>query len=359
MRTAIFLGAGASKADGAPLQNELFHEFFKGILNESADNKIKQELVLFFSNLFEVSALDSDKFPTFEEAIGILDLACLRHESFRGYDLLNLHDASNRIGKIKQYLIIAMAKAISDKIGYKNNTWHDKLVKKLSETSLLDSTVILSSNYDILIDNALSNNNSTIDHGIGFINHENNYDDKIKIPLLKLHGSLNWLYCATCNSIRIEPHMKPIGGLMDDIKPAICGVCKALTFPVIVPPTYYKDMTNIFLATIWNKAERLLCGVNHIIFCGYSMPESDMHIKYLLKRAQINRSEKSRLYFTVCNDHLNKQEYLKVIEKDRFQRFLGDDVKYTKHSFQTLIESLPRLLDPFLIDDDVDLWPET
>lgn len=28
MKNVIFLGAGASKADGAPLQNELFREYF-------------------------------------------------------------------------------------------------------------------------------------------------------------------------------------------------------------------------------------------------------------------------------------------------------------------------------------------
>ena len=31
MKTAIFLGAGASAAEGAPMQGDLFNEYFKAV----------------------------------------------------------------------------------------------------------------------------------------------------------------------------------------------------------------------------------------------------------------------------------------------------------------------------------------
>ena len=48
-------------------------------------------------------------------------------------------------------------------------------------------------------------------------------------------------------------------------------------------------MSNVFLSTVWNKSERALRESDILVFCGYSFPEADMHIKYLLKRVQTSR----------------------------------------------------------------------
>lgn len=40
MKTAIFLGAGASAAEGASLQNELFREYFKLVKDQFDPNPI-------------------------------------------------------------------------------------------------------------------------------------------------------------------------------------------------------------------------------------------------------------------------------------------------------------------------------
>lgn len=87
MNTAKFLGAGASAAEGAPIQTNLFKDYFKLIKNREryTTPEHERELATFISLMFDIDVengnLDNALFPTFEEALGILDLADLKNES--------------------------------------------------------------------------------------------------------------------------------------------------------------------------------------------------------------------------------------------------------------------------------------
>ena len=120
-----------------------------------------------------------------------------------------------------------------------------------------------------------------------------------------------------------------------------CYRCGSVFSPLIVPPTFYKDLNNVFLSTIWNRTDVALQKVKHIIFCGYSFPDADIHIKYLLKRAQTNRN--SPLKFTVINHHPGKDPELAKQEKYRYERFLGAGVDFTLKSFEEFTN------DPFTV----------
>jgi hypothetical protein len=168
---------------------------------------------------------------------------------------------------------------------------HRRLVSALNEAQELHNIVFVSTNYDILIDNALTDEHSSggidLDFGVEFRNFErpdswrrpalNN-----RIRLLKPHRSLNWLFCRTCNELEITPKEKGVIRLISDFNHAACPRCDSVYTPLIVPPTFYKDMNNVFLSTIWNRTDVALQKVNHIIFCGYSFPGADIHIKYSL-----------------------------------------------------------------------------
>ncbi len=91
MRTAIFLGAVASAAEGAPIQTNLFKDYFKLIKNRKsyATFEHERELATFFDLMFDNDInngnLYNALFPTFEEALGVLDLADLKNESFKDF----------------------------------------------------------------------------------------------------------------------------------------------------------------------------------------------------------------------------------------------------------------------------------
>src|ERR1044071_10114115 len=87
-KTAVFLGAGASAAEGAPMQSELFEVYFS-TGNIQKYPEMYGELSQFFKTVFSIDLSKSVKninFPTFEEALGVLDLLEMRRESLRGFD---------------------------------------------------------------------------------------------------------------------------------------------------------------------------------------------------------------------------------------------------------------------------------
>src|SRR5262245_20746780 len=116
MTSVIFLGAGTSAAEEAPMQGQLFHWYFAGdgLLSPVG---MQEHLTLFFAKLFKLDITtlkEGDEFPTFEEALGILDLAELRHESLHG---LRGEDGLADIALTRQYLIFAMALVIARDLG--------------------------------------------------------------------------------------------------------------------------------------------------------------------------------------------------------------------------------------------------
>jgi SIR2-like domain len=368
MTTAIFLGAGASAAEGAPMQKDLFKIYFKSVANlpplppeglVHSEIQMKSELSEFFRLIFNIDvqvkseALETTTFPIFEEALGVLDLAELRRESLKNFDLEDVGSYGNRIRLIRQFLILAMAKAIAVSLGQIKDL-HLTLVTKLRDLNLLPGTVFVSTNYDLLIDNALINarlDDETpgkwLDYGVDF----SNFDLPTGLPqawrywhrphpeaikLFKLHGSLNWLYCSTCNSLTLTSGFKGVVALITNARDEVfkCLVCGSIMSPIIVPPTFYKDMSRVFLSLTWNRAEASLRQADHIIFCGYSFPDADIHLKYLLKRVQTNRPADKPLRFTVINNHPDKKPEQSKDEKERFTRFLGPSIKYTDASFE-------------------------
>jgi NAD-dependent SIR2 family protein deacetylase len=345
MKTAILLGAGASASEGAPLQSNLFRDFFRGARPDpSKSDRMLSDLSSFFQLVFQIDTaakdLDAVEFPTFEEAIGILDLAERRRESIRYFDLDNIQRRFSYLRVVRQYLVLLLAKVIHEKL-QKRTVHHARLVQRLSDSGTLRDTVFISTNYDILIDNALVDLSPqySLDYGVDFTNFGRRHDWKRPgskaVRLYKIHGSLNWLHCPTCNTLTLTPKEKGVIRVLTE--ESTCPECDSVIVPIIVPPTFFKDMSNAFLSTIWHKAERSLSGISHLVVCGYSFPDADMHIKYLLKRIQTNRN--GPMSFTVINQYPGKPSQEIESEKNRFRRFLGHDVHYTSTSFQEFADN--------------------
>jgi len=135
------------------------------------------------------------------------------------------------------------------------------------EGKKLRDVVFVSTNYDILIDNALTelyDEDVDLDYGIEFRNFERPDDWKRpppskRVALFKPHGSLNWLFCPTCNEREITPKEKSVvTRLISDFTHAPCLECQSVYSPLIVPPTFYKDLNNVYLSLIWNRTDNAL-----------------------------------------------------------------------------------------------------
>ena len=86
------------------------------------------------------------------------------------------------------------------------------------------------------------------------------------IPLLKIHGSLNW---ALENGELT---------LYQDMRPAFRHGGEA----AIIPPIPEKRVPD-WLKPVWTEAERILCGAECWIVCGYSLPSYDLGMIQMLK----------------------------------------------------------------------------
>jgi hypothetical protein len=78
--TAIFLGAGASKAEGAPLQGDLFRDYFSSTVFKNSAAVMDRELADFFRDMFHIDVTRPDvttiNFPTFEEVLSLHNSCC-------------------------------------------------------------------------------------------------------------------------------------------------------------------------------------------------------------------------------------------------------------------------------------------
>lgn len=120
--------------------------------------------------------------------------------------------------------------------------------------------------------------------------------------LYKIHGSMGWLYCATCH--RLDLGLERDGQLRKaglrvaeklanhtlDIEDSFakkglrCPDCQTGFRAVMITPTSLKDYRNLHIASLWYQAERALRECDRAVFVGYSLPWDDVDVIYLLKR---------------------------------------------------------------------------
>ncbi len=340
--SVILLGAGASKSEEAPLQSELFQNYFRYI--RSLDRDLVSYLTVFFGLDLEPEdnrQYENLTFPTCEEALGVLEMAISKREGFSG----NENFQRNRLENIRDKLIRAISLSIARSLESSMNRrkrYHDILASQLKVNT---NTAIISTNYDILIDDALDKEKHPIDYGFDF--RFQRKDGEITtysrpqngILLYKIHGSLNWLYCPTCKGVDLTPLVKSVDGMSCNNLEHQTD-CREVMTPVLIPPTYMKDISPHFLQSVWESSELLLRRAKRIIFCGYSFPDADIHLKYLLKRAEMNRLTSDPLEVFVVNHHRGKNPSAIIQEYERYFRFLRNHAcfHYTRQSFQDFCE---------------------
>ncbi|NLW67931.1 MAG: hypothetical protein GXY28_09045 [Bacteriovoracaceae bacterium] len=338
IQDVIFLGAGASASEGAPVQKDLFREFFRPGGGYGRRTAGIARLAKFFQDFFGLDVRSDSPgvlFPSFEETLGVLEIAIDRGESFRGYSVAS---QAPDVQTLKEDLIFLIALVLNRTLMAPKGH-HRDLVRRLADEGRLLSTAFISLNYDTLIDNALIGLHPgfDVDYGVEFTNYTRERDWKVPrqdraVALYKLHGSLNWLYCPTCISLTLTPreHHK-VAALIDH--PVPCAQCGMPIVPIITPPSYLKGMKNYFLQQIMHRSANVLKSARRIVFCGYSFPAADLLIRYLLKRIELNYDPRPEI--VVINSYEGKDGESKRREEKRYRRFFRnkDQVRYLDMSF--------------------------
>lgn len=167
-------------------------------------------------------------------------------------------------------------------------------------------------------------------------------------PIVKIHGSANWLYCDNCHQLfwlhpdesprianqlirdddlsRMKPFLRPKLRYrlqtLDEI--ASQTRIKCLCSPQVELGTriatfsYRKALDFPMFQKSWFAAEELLRAANRWVFIGYSLPPADYEFKYLLKRIQLSRSKQPS--FVIVSGG-SKNDVRRTY--DNYQKFFG------------------------------------
>jgi NAD-dependent SIR2 family protein deacetylase len=208
----------------------------------------------------------------------------------------------------------------------------------------LGRCAVITFNYDLALDFAMEAHPSI----------QLNYaleDSGSGMNLLKLHGSLNWVKCSSCDKISTfsagdyladlrhslpdhDPHIyfDIVDRLRDESCPR-CGSQSAFALPLLVPPTWskgeYPELRNV-----WHQAAEELRTAQNIYVVGYSLPDTDAFFRYLFAISTVSQARIRR--FWVFNPDPEREA--------TFRRLVGEGIR-TRFKYEPLrFEAVPKFV---------------
>ncbi|MHB1041306.1 MAG: SIR2 family protein [Eubacteriales bacterium] len=265
------------------------------------------------------SSDDLDKFPGLGEIFNIVDWFLLQHQAFSNkFPRPRLHELKTALVKL---ISMTLDKSISMYTGA-----HQSFVSRVIKSSE-EFPTFLSLNYDVVLDGAIRSAGYEPEYGF-YGNHRDHLECRGKIPLYKLHGSLNWSHCTLCGEIS-EHNEKVAHLLFKDRYPITCLNCGGdSSQSIIIAPTLYKIYNISRLQNIWDCAGRAISLSDRLVFIGYSLAPADTSIIAMVKRA-LNAPEKRREIVVINPSKQACTRYREIFGKScrvMCQEFTGEQI---------------------------------
>lgn len=294
-KSVFILGAGFSYAAGVPTQATLLLEVLEH------DNTFDP---IFERNKEDIKNFIEDIFPNsktvdIEDVFTILDRGVNEKERFLTYEWQRLYKLRNQL----IHLVLFIIDESLSKVDFEQENAYNKFIEYLIELreSGDKDLAIISTNWDNLLEKYISTfatpeSKIKTDYCIytyKLDDDEHKPDITLKarnynnIKILKLHGSINWLYCSNCKRMYIDD-------LSIGISNKECQHCEPVIIedderlyiePIIITPTLLKEYHNLYIQGIWQNAFIELQEATKVYFIGYSLPKINFELKYLLKKA--------------------------------------------------------------------------
>lgn len=371
-KTLFILGAGASVENGRCLTKDILkvgyymykdlqkrqsewhrrqpeglriitlNDWLNGLLGEEATfREVYDFIVKFFQSkdFMQYKELDVDNLPSINVVLGILELATRRKSNIgTQFDCtMPPYHVKRELMKLMYYVLqccnVRYTENKIDKIDYSHQK--DNLYSKFIEK--IGNSTIVTLNYDLGIDDAINESNKKLNYGIQILDSPFYTQDR-KIPkneeeilLLKMHGSFNWRFCPSCNTlwnydyqqIPCEKPNEPTLGKGD------CRNCGDFTESIIIPPSLVKSYENIHVQQLWLRASEELRKAEKIVFIGYSMDDADIEFQYLVKQS------------TSLNNKLKSIIVIKPEDFSAYRRFFGkDSIEEYPQTFSKFIDEM-------------------
>jgi len=204
------------------------------------------------------------------------------------------------------------------------------------------NTSIIITNYDGCMDEALLEEKIPLK---GTISGENE-DNPNAVQLIKMHGSINWAYCDSCQDVR-EFDLLELKKIYEEDKLSypvigICNKCGGLRRPLLVPPLSFKFLMFPNLIDIWNSARQSIEEADYLIIVGYPFSEADTYITKIISRS-MSMKDNQKMIIVNTNPHL-----VPLLRK-RFSAYIdGFDEKRILQGCERCGKILPKILDSML-----------
>lgn len=173
------------------------------------------------------------------------------------------------------------------------NEGHQALVSYLHEKP---QTPIVTTNYDCCIDRALLKNAVPFSYTVEFANPDvlPNASEPCA-SLIKLHGSLNWFYCETCQEVRLIDIEKTVSDYNNQLGEypiiSVCNDCGGQRRALLVPPYAMKFDVAPPLQPLIANAGSSFEDKTLIVVVGFSFADADLYISRMLIKAMQASSE--------------------------------------------------------------------
>jgi hypothetical protein len=303
----FILGAGASKQCGAPLMAD-FLDVASHLYQTGATAEKKADFERVFKAIGALQAVHSKaqlELTNIESIFTALEIANV---------LGKLPDTpADEIPKVIISLKELIVKTLELTINFPTSKSYigvpapyEQFTKLLGylrgEASPTHTVSVITFNYDIAVDMALFRAGLGPDYGISPKGRQHS-----PVPLLKLHGSLNWGsredngevypllledYFSKYSIMGFDEHGTckiPVGSQLKEYFSKHTDI-KVAAEPVIVPPAWNKADHHHALSKVWANAAHQLEDAEYIFIIGYSLPETDAFFRLLYALGTVGKN---------------------------------------------------------------------
>jgi NAD-dependent SIR2 family protein deacetylase len=216
------------------------------------------------------------------------------------------------------------------------NPTHEAIVNFVNS---FKNTGIVTTNYDVCMDQALDNAKIEYSYVIG------SQKSQSTMPLIKMHGSINWFYCQTCQHVlmpTVENMRKAIENQMPYSVTGMCPECNSPTKQFIVPPTTYKFLIYPPIVQVWNAGREIFEHSKFYIIVGYSFGLGDDYILKMVLKA-IREDPKKQLI--IIDKSIETLERFKLLVTTHTVGFPETNLHSIPASAETVV---PKVVDILL-----------
>jgi hypothetical protein len=310
-KNVFILGAGASRDGGAPLMFDFLDaarelQRLQLVNDRQADFDLVFKAIASLQRVHSKSRIDLNNlevvFAAFEIASVIGALPGL---------------ADDEVARLVPAMRALITRTFEERLDFNRSGtyreapqpyWHfaELLGYLLEQAYPAQTLAIITFNYDVGVDFAVRRRRYNIDYAFESPNSPS-------IPVLKLHGSLNWFYCNDCQKIvpfdltflteelrgvelhSFRPQLRLSSLQQQWLHRTQLGHDVAAE-PFIVPPTWSKGEHQRTLASVWKRAALELRDAENIFIVGYSLPATDEFFRHLYALGTVGETVLQRLW---------------------------------------------------------------